>query len=516
MRSLENVDDRREHTQFMDDTIIRQVPFAREDDVCPLCGNHLSEHKTITVQSDYYPKYSFDFLYCPYCDIPFTNVEIGKQIREQTHFGQRAFTPRKNCTSDFIKGMMVKESQIPSDVLRKMQLQNRPKTHPHTFLSVKAYEFIKRNHPQHLIIYIEPLKCCPQCDKMLDYYSFEIPITDDNLNILHGIDGKYCLLCDTIYIYDKKSVIKLLQENLPHYYASITRKRIHDIMNKIQSPAMDEHNHEQNQDQNQVELRKYNSSVVMIIVSFQNGVSQKYVIVNDSKEENREVNAFHYSSNEALELLSAAFAKQRNQKGILLGQEYDVKLIVYKAEKTSALPEKFLPTYLTIQSGGGLYDKSRAGHLEVVDMLVYSPFSQRYELIKATYDKCDEYCYMDISVYRRFVKDHGKPDLQLDFERYYGDRCFKDFDELKNQSILKVFGYSVKKGDNLSPQHRQRILAEIIDLELLTVKGVISLLDFFISTHNNDKYSDARRKWEADKKFVAEYKVNPQRFLIAK
>ena len=149
------------------------------------------------------------------------------------------------------------------------------------------------------------------------FYNFSklnIPITDDNLNILHGIDGKYCLLCDTIYIYDKKSVIKLLQENLPHYYASITRKRIHDIMNKIQSPAMDEHNHEQNQDQNQVELRKYNSSVVMIIVSFQNGVSQKYVIVNDSKEENREVNAFHYSSNEALELLSAAFAKQRNQK----------------------------------------------------------------------------------------------------------------------------------------------------------------------------------------------------------
>lgn len=520
----------------MGNSIIRQIPFSSEGDICPLCGNHLTERKTITVQSDYYPKYSYDFLFCPDCDLPFTSVAIGKQIREQLHFGQRAFSPKKGCSREYIKSMMSKESQIPRvthkkcaavdstlqgyDIKRcedqviqrvpkknrrKNQINNKPKTkfipfNHLTFIPIKAYEFIKRYHPNHLMLCIKPLKSCPQCDKTTDYDLSEVPISNENLQLLYGLDGKYCLTCGTVYIYVKNADIK---KQLSYDYYEIPHKKMKKTLDQIQN-------------QNQTELRKYDSAVVMIIVLFHNGISEKYIIVNDKKDENREANVFHYSSDEALETLSAAFAKQRNKKGVVIGQEYDVKLIVYQSKRTTNLPEKLLPTDLTIQSGGGLYNKSREGHLEIVNMLVYSPFSQRYELMKATYDKCDEYCYVDISIYRGFVKKYGKPDLFLCFERYSDGGDGRNFDELNFESILKVFGYNVNKTDNLSSQQRQRILAEVIDLEILTSKGIISLLDFFISTHSNERYSEARYKWETDKKFVEGYKVNPQRFLIAK
>ena len=175
MRSLENVDDRREHTQFMDDTIIRQVPFAREDDVCPLCGNHLSEHKTITVQSDYYPKYSFDFLYCPCCDIPFTNAEIGKQIKKQLHFGQRAFITKKNCTIENIRNMMSKDNPPPHKITGQNQI-------PRSKSTLKATDFVIWRYPKKLV----SLKtiCCKYIAIRTHYLSLTVIIVMERISIM--------------------------------------------------------------------------------------------------------------------------------------------------------------------------------------------------------------------------------------------------------------------------------------------------------------------------------------------
>lgn len=91
-----------------------------------------------------------------------------------------------------------------------------------------------------------------------------------------------------------------------------------------------------------------------------------------------------------------------------------------------------------------------------------------------------------------------------------------DFDELNSESVLKCYGYSVSKAEGLSTGERQELLAEIVDLEILTVKKVVTLLDFFIQTHAAPKYIEARFKWESDKKYIQGYNVNPQRFLIAR
>lgn len=486
----------------MDDTIIRQVPFAREGDVCPLCGNQLSEHKTFTVQSDYYPKYSFDFLYCPCCDIPFTNAEIGKQIKKQLHFGQRAFITKKNCTIENIRNMMSKDNPPPHKITGQNQI-------PRSKSTLKATDYVIWRYPKKLVSLNTTICVCPKCREKLEDNFTRIPVKRKGKEIVYKVIGKYCRLCDMLYVTDYQLVSELLRNNDQCRDFTLNGKSLCGASKEQPSTL-------ETQKRLQKDLRKITSSVVMLMIRYKDKRNQSFTIVNDKSDEKKEANILHYSCDEALELLSAAFAKQRKKKGVILGQEYDVEMIVYKDKSSTNMPQSILPTDLTIRSGGGLFNSSSPGYLEVVDVLLFSPFTQRYELMRSTYDKYDNYCYSDLSVYRAFVNKFGKPSLDLYFDDDSDGGSGRDFDELRTKSILKVFGYSVKKGDNLSPQQRQRILSEVIDLELLTVKGVISLLDFFISTHTNDKYSDARSKWEADKKFVAEYKVNPQRFLIAK
>ena len=124
-------------------------------------------------------------------------------------------------------------------------------------------------------------------------------------------------------------------------------------------------------------------------------------------------------------------------------------------------------------------------------------------------------CYLGISYFRRFVKYYGKPrvDIIIDESSYKNsDRVM--YSELRDKSILKLFGYSVSEKDKLGSKFRQSILCDIVDLELMTVKQVVSLLGFFIDTHTNDKYFYARAKWQEDLNFMTNYRTNPDRFLI--
>ena len=76
------------------------------------------------------------------------------------------------------------------------------------------------------------------------------------------------------------------------------------------------------------------------------------------------------------------------------------------------------------------------------------------------------------------------------------------------------YGYSVSKANNLSERERHEILAEIVDLGILKVNQIVNLLDFNCRLHSGEQYYWARRKWEIDKAFIENYKVNPNRFLI--
>lgn len=85
----------------------------------------------------------------------------------------------------------------------------------------------------------------------------------------------------------------------------------------------------------------------------------------------------------------------------------------------------------------------------------------------------------------------------------------KEFGERAEYSPLRRNGYNVAQGNGLTEDARHRILMFIIDHHILEKGMVTYYLNMFINTNGksaNNWY--ATRKWEADRDFVLEYKLN--------
>lgn len=227
-------------------------------------------------------------------------------------------------------------------------------------------------------------------------------------------------------------------------------------------------------------------------------------ILENEEEENTENNVYYYKHSIAREVLAAAMIREKYNWADINKERYTVSCILEKEEV------KYIPPYIT------LIDDEKFKRLIKKDVLLYSPITKRYEIIKISMGEYGE-CYLGISSFRRFVKYYGKPRVDI----FIGESSYKNSDgvrysELREKSILKLFGYSVSEKDKLDPKLRQSILCDIVDLELMTIKQVVSLLGFFIDTHTNDKYFYAKAKWQEDLHFMINYKANHDRFLIFK
>lgn len=138
--------------------------------------------------------------------------------------------------------------------------------------------------------------------------------------------------------------------------------------------------------------------------------------------------------------------------------------------------------------------------------------ADRYEIIKATHDAANEVCFIDLAIYKVFVKHFGNPGLPYRFGDGSGEVI--DNDGLNAESVLKSFGYSVAQNVGLSDKQRQDILADVVDLGMLSVSKVIWYLELFIRLHPGSRFYSAREKWEQDEYFIANYSENPERFYI--
>lgn len=240
-------------------------------------------------------------------------------------------------------------------------------------------------------------------------------------------------------------------------------------------------------------------------------------VITNSKEPQmiQGVIVTHYSSLLARELLTSVYRSSRTIK--LNEKIYKVVRPYYPSSSRGEkpiFPMELKPSEMRIKAGGGISSSIKNNLSEVVDVLLFSPFTQRYEMARATLDHTDGECFMDIGIFRAFVKEYGNPGLQLSFEE--SSSFGLSFDELRVESILHAYGYTVSESDALTEAERRELLTEIVDLELLTIPYIVNLLDFFIRTHTSDKYYNARDKWKRDMKYIADYKINTQRFLIVK
>lgn len=80
--------------------------------------------------------------------------------------------------------------------------------------------------------------------------------------------------------------------------------------------------------------------------------------------------------------------------------------------------------------------------------------------------------------------------------------------KLAKESILMQYGYNVSQIKGLSKLKRQKILAVIIDNDVLSKSEIISYLDFFIRQRSHmSNMETAISKWEEDEEFVEHYRI---------
>lgn len=79
--------------------------------------------------------------------------------------------------------------------------------------------------------------------------------------------------------------------------------------------------------------------------------------------------------------------------------------------------------------------------------------------------------------------------------------------DIRNESELMMYGYSVSKQKGLSPITRHQILAMLIDEGIMPKTRILSYLDYFIRMNRKRaSMRDAIGKWEADMRYVSAYK----------
>lgn len=490
---------------------IWQLAAPRSKNTCPVCGKYLIEHKLCTVVV-----YSLDkktsethicnALYCSNCDLPFADVDVCKSVLYNAGCLLRVFSVEKTCSVASIRKRMYYAKKLRT-VKNKEKCPLEFERVPNSTIGWKVVRKI-------CCAPIDAQKC-PNCASKL-YPDYTLLPLSEGQNA--KICGMLCRHCETIYVKDSSKLYEIMKDNPLSKGFTLDGRELWNISAVEKEWALKEKQKQirakrkQRRVEQKQKLQTIQNAVVMICTKTQ-GEIHEYVITNGNSDVD-ERDVFHYRSQEGRELLSAAFAGQRKKKGVLCGNHFEVIDVIFAENRVKTLPKYILPVQFTIENDGGYYSSVVNRNYELVDLLVYSPFSQRYELMRSTYNKEYDYCYTDIRVFRSFVQKYGNPGVPINFQRLSSNRISNC--DLRSESILKGYGYSVSEENRMSDSERREMLSEIVDLKILTVREVVAFLDFFCRLHNGTMYASARAKWASDKAFIESYKANPERFLIAR
>ena len=486
-----------------------KLAYLSEKDCCPVCGYFLKSFRFIAVNlpsadQGSYVRHTCCVLYCDKCKLPYANPEVVKAVWEDTQLSLPCFIPEKDSSAALIDEQMFCDN--PED-LGEQQIE---------------VDGFKKALPKKIITFKSFTAGCPICRKNLRKGYIYIPVGKNKRKIFAG---RICDSCDHIIVSKKDSekIYDILYDNSFAKGFTLDGKALWNFTLERQLKQKRKKEQEEKEIKREEEerrklerdrdiLNRIPSAVVLIRSKFDNREKVQFIIVTDAKQQNEDNKVYYYASLKGREVLSAAFADQRNKKGILDGRDYKV---IYTFSDYGTYPSEWLlPCDIEIKSGGGYFSHKLTADQELVDILLYSPFTQQYEISSATYDKSQEMCFMDIRLYRKFVRRYGNPGIGLYSGKFHDESCFGA--NLNNESILKEFGYNVDYKSHLSFEQRQAILAEIVDLEILSVSNIVDYLNFFINSHTDYKYYEACEKWKRDKEFIENYKVNPERFLIPK
>lgn len=122
---------------------------------------------------------------------------------------------------------------------------------------------------------------------------------------------------------------------------------------------------------------------------------------------------------------------------------------------------------------------------------------------------CDEY-YINYEYYREFALKNGIPPLRL-FDRRDRELGGDYYANLNAESILATYGYRVSGSMQSNPKARQRLLEDLIDMELLQKAEIISHIEWLMR-FRSDAYN-AQWCWKSDLDHIRHYQKNRQRLV---
>lgn len=373
--------------------------------------------------------------------------------------------------------------QPPNDVIQL------PKT-------IKGFECVpltglNRNAFKHKII-LSNYTCnkCPECGNQLIKFVNFLQISE-----IEGIrtPGQYCTKCDLFYEDHGPKLRSLVDDGIIFdSYTLNVDYLIPDYSQKIRLS------------------HSIKSASLAIHLNCKDSKENRLVtIVSERSDRNHQLDIFHYSDWFARQLLYSVYKEHKTIN--IAGDIFSILKIIRLDWKNGSFLNQIKIDTIVLRAGGGLYGGIHQRNTELVDILLYSPYTDCFEVAHATYDTENEVYFMDAKVFRGFVEKYGNPGVKI--AAY--ESGLRDFSTMREESILRAYGYVVGITRGLPEAARREILSEVMDLEIMSAEAILRLLNHNISMHSQEKDRYARMDWEADKAFVLEYKVNPDRFVVA-
>ncbi len=326
---------------------------------------------------------------------------------------------------------------------------------------------------------------CLICEKQLVEFLNFIPMNDTECL---KVPGQYCPKCDLFF-----ANAPTLQSIIA---ASETRFRSEYII-----PEYSEKMHL---------ARSCKSAVAIFHLKQMDGIEHRSVTVVCSRlDQNYNKGFYHYTHPIARQLL---LEWSRQSKSVQFESSiYRILRFSYIDNGKTVLNNHIGIDRIVLRAGGGLYNGPLKRNTELVDILLFSPFTNCLEVAHASYDPAKKEYYMDAKVFRRFIHQYGNPGIPV---LAYGSR-HRNSDTMREESFLHAYGYTVAQDACLSDADRHLILSEVLDLGYMSAHSILCLLDHNIHMHSDFKYENARRCWEDDKNFIMGYKIDPTRFVVS-
>lgn len=369
-----------------------------------------------------------------------------------------------------------------ADVFRKCRTVNGYKIVPISSINKEAFK-------NQIILTSYPFEKCPSCGcELINYVNF---VRISNTEVART-PGRLCMKCDTFFDEHGRKLKEVCDQspyggkcdlNLEYIVPNFSEQMCY--IRSLQSATIAVHLKNKETDRHRI-----------------------VTIVSARSDENIGKDVFHYRNLVARKILYSVYREDETIN--LVGSQYQILRIFQINRKNKDSLNRMKISKIVLRKGGGILHGIQQKNIDLLDILLYSPFTGCLEIAHASYDNENNIHYMDSKLFRAFVFKYGNPGIPIAAYQ----KGSRDFSTMREESLLHAYGYVVGNR-GLADAGRHALLSEVLDLKLMTSYSILNLLDLNLTMHPGEKYAQARADWENDKEFVMEYKVNPERFVVA-